>query len=88
VTLTASNISDEIPSTPTNPVTQQVTFYYNSSSGTKVTLGTVTVSSSGTWTLSSPTAFGLAAGTYTLYAQAEDSYGVFGDLAALTLTVQ
>jgi hypothetical protein len=29
----------------------------------------------------------LAPGTYTLYAQAEDSYGVFGGLAALTLNV-
>jgi hypothetical protein len=30
----------------------------------------------------------LAPGTYTLFAQAEDSYGVFGDLIATTLTVQ
>jgi hypothetical protein len=30
----------------------------------------------------------LARGNYALFAQGEDSYGVFGDLAALTLTVQ
>ena len=43
--------------------------------------------SSGAWTLSSPKTFGLSAGTYTLFAQAEDSYGVFGDPVAITLTV-
>jgi hypothetical protein len=31
---------------------------------------------------------GLTAGTYKLFAQAEDSDGVFSDPAALTLTVQ
>jgi hypothetical protein len=30
----------------------------------------------------------LASGTYTLYAQAEDSYGVFGDPLPESLTVQ
>jgi hypothetical protein len=66
----------------------QVAFYYFDSSGNQVTLGTVTVSSAGSWTLTSATAFGLPAGTYTIYAQAEDSYGVFGDPVAITLTVQ
>jgi hypothetical protein len=32
--------------------------------------------------------FSLTSGTYTLFAQAEDSYGVFSDPFALTLTVQ
>jgi hypothetical protein len=30
----------------------------------------------------------VATGTYTVFAQAEDSYGVFGDLFAMSLTVQ
>jgi hypothetical protein len=30
----------------------------------------------------------LASGTYTLYAQAEDSYGVFGDPLSFSLTMQ
>ena len=44
-------------------------------------------STGGAWTLTSGTAFGLTSGTYTLYAQAEDSYGIFGDAVALTLQV-
>ena len=59
----------------------------NHSSGNLVTLGTVLVSSGGTWTLTSENAFGLTAGTYTLYAVAQDSDGVFGDPDALTLQV-
>jgi len=43
--------------------------------------------SSGAWTLSSPKTFGLSAGTYKLFCQAEDSYGVFRDPAAITLMV-
>jgi uncharacterized delta-60 repeat protein len=84
LTLTANNITDEIPSATIT----QVAFYYFDSSGNQVTLGTVTVSNAGSWTLSSATAFGLPAGTYTIYAQAEDSYGIFGDPFAITLTVQ
>jgi uncharacterized delta-60 repeat protein len=80
LTLTASNITDANP----GATITQVAFYYSNSSGTKVTLGTITVSSGGAWTLTSATTFGLTAGTYTLYAQAEDSYGVFGDPLALT----
>jgi hypothetical protein len=40
------------------------------------------------WTLTSSSAFGLTAGTYTLFARAEDSDGVFGDPVALSLQVQ
>jgi uncharacterized delta-60 repeat protein len=84
LTLTASTIVD----LTAGATITQVAFYYFDSTGNKVTLGTVTVSSAGSWTLNSATAFGLPAGTYTIYAQAEDSYGIFGDPFALTLTVQ
>jgi uncharacterized delta-60 repeat protein len=84
LTLTASNFEDF---TAGASITQ-VTFYYYNGTGTKVTLGTVTVSSSGAWTLNSKNAFGLLAGTYTIYAQADDTYGIFGDPFAITLTVQ
>jgi uncharacterized delta-60 repeat protein len=84
LTLTASNITDEIPSATIT----QVALYYYDGTGTKVTLGTVSQSTGGAWTLTSPTAFGLTAGTYTIYAQAEDSYGIFGDPFTITLTVQ
>jgi hypothetical protein len=40
------------------------------------------------WTLTNSSAFGLTAGTYTLFAQAQDNYGVSSDPDALTLTVQ
>jgi uncharacterized delta-60 repeat protein len=84
VTLTASNIVD----LSAGATITQVAFYYYNGTGTKVTLGTVTVSSGGAWTLNSQNAFGLLAGTYTIYAQADDTYGIFGDPFALTLTVQ
>jgi uncharacterized delta-60 repeat protein len=84
LTLTASNIEDF---TAGASITQ-IAFYYYNGTGTKVTLGTVIVSSSGAWTLNSKNAFGLLAGTYTIYAQADDTYGIFGDPFAITLTVQ
>jgi uncharacterized delta-60 repeat protein len=83
VTLSAGNIIDANP----GATVTQVTFFYYDSSGNQVTLGTVTQSSGGTWTLTSQTAFGLGPGTYTLFAQAEDGYGAFGDPLALTLPV-
>jgi hypothetical protein len=86
LTLSADNITDEIPSPPYT-VTQQVTFYYYDTSGHKVTLGTTAPSSGGAWTLNSRTAFGLTAGTYTIYSQAEDNYGIFGDPFAISLTI-
>jgi uncharacterized delta-60 repeat protein len=81
VTLTASNLTDANPGS----TIAQVTFYYFDSSGNKVTLGTVTQGSAGAWSLTFTVS--LPPGTYTLYAQAEDSYGVFGDPVPLTLQV-
>ena len=81
MTLTATNISDEIPSATIT----QVAFYVQIN-GSNTLLGYGTQSSPGVWTLTLTVT--LAPGTYTLYAQAEDNYGIFGDLAALTLTVQ
>jgi hypothetical protein len=85
VTLTASNLTD------TNPgaTITQVAFYYLDNSGNQHLLGYAAQTSPGVWTLSfSPSTFSLTSGTYTLFAQAEDSYGVFSDPFALTLTVQ
>jgi hypothetical protein len=82
VTLTSSNITVANP----NSTITLVTFYYFDSSGNKVTLGTGTQTSPGVWTLNLTVS--LAPGSYTIYAQAEDSYDVFGDPFALPLTVQ
>jgi uncharacterized delta-60 repeat protein len=90
VTLTASNITD---GNPYSNITQ-VAFYLDSNNdgtletGTDTPLGTATQTSPGVWTLSSTDAFGLSAGSDTLFAQAKDSYGVLGSPLALTLTVQ
>src|SRR5262249_51618524 len=80
VTLTASNIAAD------GGTITQVTFYYYDSNGNKAVLGYGTEDSSGDWILNFTV--NLASGTYTLYAQAQDSDGVLGDPAALTLTVQ
>jgi hypothetical protein len=90
VTLTAGNIIDANP----GATVTQVAFYLDSNhddklDGADTLLGQATQTSPGGWTLSfSPSTSGLTFGTYTLFAQAEDSYGVFGDPFALTLTVQ
>jgi uncharacterized delta-60 repeat protein len=81
-TLTASNITDGNP----NSTITQVTFYYFDANGNKVVLGTGTADGSGDWILNFTV--NLASGSYTLYAQAQDNYGVLGDPAALTLTVE
>lgn len=81
VTLTAAGITDGNP----NSTIRRVEFYYFDATGTKVTLGTATQGSGGAWSIT--VAAPLAPGTYTLYARAEDSYGVWGDPAALALTV-
>jgi hypothetical protein len=78
LTLTASNIV-----MPGASITQ-VSFYYFDSSGAKHVLGNGTPTSTGVWTLTMTV--NLTPGTYTLYAQAEDSLGLFSD-TALTLTV-
>lgn len=80
-TLTASGITDGNPSSTIT----QVTFYYIDSSGTKPVLGQFTQTSPGVWTLNFTV--GLASGTYTLYAQAQDNFGVLGDPLGLTLQV-
>lgn len=85
-TLTASNFANSSTIT-------QVAIYLDSNNdgtlepGTDTLLGYATQTSPGVWTLTNSSAFGLTAGTYTLFAQAEDSDGVFGDPDALTLTV-
>jgi hypothetical protein len=85
VTLTASNITDGNP----NSTIKQVAFYADSNSDgildagdTLLGYGTLT---SGGWSF--PSTVNLAPGTDTLFAQAEDSYGVFGDPLALQLHV-
>ncbi len=81
VTLAASNITDgNAGSTIT-----LVTFYYVDGTGTKQVLGYGTQTSPGVWTLTSTVS--LAPGSYTLYAQAQDSYGALGDPIALALQV-
>jgi uncharacterized delta-60 repeat protein len=82
VALTASNISLADPSSTIT----QVAFYYVDSSGNQQFLGYGTQTSPGTWTFNYMV--NLAAGTYTLIAQATDSDGILGDPFALTLTVQ
>src|SRR5262249_47910813 len=81
LTLTASNITDEIP----GATITQVAFYVQIN-GTNTLLGYGAQTSPGIWTFTFTVS--LAPGTYTLLAQAEDNYGVFGDLFAITLTVQ
>jgi hypothetical protein len=91
VTLTASSISDGNPQASIS----QVTFYLDSNNdGTLETsgsnadtlLGYGTLSSTGGWTFTWSTT-GLTAGTYKLFAQAKDNYGVYGDPASLTVTL-
>jgi len=88
VTLTVGNITD----TNSGATITQVAFYVDSdnngvldSADTLLSYGTQT--SPGEWTLSSANAFGLSHGNYTVFAQAEDSGGVFGDPFAITLAV-
>jgi len=81
LTLTASNISDRDLDTIT-----QVSFYYFDSTGAKQVLGTGTQTSTGAWTLTVKA--NLAPGIYSLYAQAQESDGLFGPAVALILTVQ
>jgi uncharacterized delta-60 repeat protein len=89
VTLTASGITDGNPGVSIT----QVAFYLDSNRdgvlepGTDQLLGYATQTSPGVWTFTFSTT-GWAAGSYTLFAQAKDSYSVLGDPGALTLTVQ
>jgi hypothetical protein len=70
LTLTASNITDSNP----NSTITQVAFYVQVN-GTNTLLGYGTQTSPGVWTFTFTVS--LAPGTYTLYAQAEDNYGLF-----------
>jgi len=81
VTVTASNITDEIPSATIT----QVAFYYIDTSGIQQLLGYGAQTSTGVWTLTFTV--NLPSTSYALLAQAEDSYSVFGDPVAITLTV-
>ena len=83
LTLTASNVTDG----NANSTITQVAFYVQNN-GSNTLLGYGTQTSTGVWALASTNTSGLSAGTYTLFAQAEDSYGVFGDPVLLALTVQ
>jgi hypothetical protein len=88
VTLTAANIGDGNPGVTIT----QVAFYLDSNGdgrlelGTDTLLGYATQTSPGVWTFTW-SATGWATGSYTLFAQARDSYGVFGDPVALSLQV-
>jgi uncharacterized delta-60 repeat protein len=91
VTLTAGSITDGNP----GATITQVAFYLDSNNdGTLETSGTNadtllgygTLNSSGVWTFTWSTT-GLTAGTYKLFAQAQDNYGVYSDAASLTVTL-
>lgn len=88
VTLTASNITDSY--NPNSTITQ-VAFYVDANGDGKLDPSTDTLVgygtySGGTWTFTSSTAEWLS-GSYTLFAQAQDSYNAFSDPLALTLLV-
>jgi uncharacterized delta-60 repeat protein len=80
VTLTASNIT---LADPGSTITQ-VAFYVQIN-GTNTLLGYGTQTGSGVWTFTFTV--NLTPGTYTLFAQAQDSDGVFGDPLAASLQV-
>jgi hypothetical protein len=87
LTLAASNFTDPNP----GATITQVAFYLDSNTDGKLEAGDTLLgygfqTSTGVWTLTfSTTAW--APGTYTLFAQAEDNFGVFGDPFAMTLIV-
>jgi probable HAF family extracellular repeat protein len=82
VTLTAANITDTNPGATITHVA-----FYVQINGNNTLLGEGTQTSPGVWKFNYTVT--LPPGSYTLFAQAEDSYGygVFGDPLALTLTV-
>jgi uncharacterized delta-60 repeat protein len=84
LTLTASGFTDANP----GATVTQVTFYLDSNGDGVLDAGDVQIgqTSSGPWTINYSTA-GLAARTYTLFAQAQDSYGALGDPLAVTFQV-
>jgi uncharacterized delta-60 repeat protein len=89
LTLTVQSITDPNPSANIT----QVGLYADSNGdgklepGSDTLLGYATQTSPGVWTFTFATT-GWAPGNYTLFAQAEDNYGLFSDPLALLLTVQ
>jgi hypothetical protein len=87
LTLTASNLADANPGS----IITQVAFYLDSNGdgilepATDTLLGYATQTSPGVWTYTFTV--NLSSGSYTLFAKAEDSYGVLGHPVMLTLTV-
>jgi hypothetical protein len=85
VTLTAANV---VALNPGSTVAQ-VAFYQDANGdgrlepGSDTFLGYGVQTRPGVWTLTFSTA-GLTGGTYTLFARAGDSFGVFGDPLAIT----
>ena len=82
VTLTASGITD---SNPGSTVTQVA--FYAQVNGTNTLVGYGKQSSSGTWTFVLTRPASWSAGSYTVFAQATDSYGVVGNAASISLQV-
>jgi uncharacterized delta-60 repeat protein len=87
VTLTAGNITDGNAGASIT----RIAFYVDSNGDGKLDvsdalLGYGTPAGGGTWTLTFATTVWVA-GTYTLFAQAADSYGALGDAVTLTLQV-
>jgi uncharacterized delta-60 repeat protein len=85
--LTVSNITDSNPSATIT----QVAIYVDSNGDGKLDsgdtlIGYATQTSPGVWTLTYTVT--LAPGTYTLFAQAQDNYGLFSNPLSLTLNVQ
>jgi uncharacterized delta-60 repeat protein len=86
--LTAGNIQDANPGASI----AQIAFYIDTNGdgelepGTDTLLGYGTQTSTGAWTFTFSTT-GLASGRSTIFARAEDSYGVFGDPFAINVTV-
>jgi hypothetical protein len=76
----ASNLTDEIPSATIT----QMDFYYSTAAEPSPSWATERRAAPGVWTFTFTV--NLAPGTYTLYAQAEGSYGIFGDPLPVTLT--
>jgi hypothetical protein len=81
LTLTASNITD---ANPNSGITQVLIYGPNSIGGTPI--GYATQTSPGVWAFTFSTA-GMAAGTYTFYGQAVDSYGTSSLPASVTVQV-
>ena len=86
-TLTVSNITDTNPSATIT----QVAMYMDSNGDGKLdsgdtVIGYATQTCPGVWTLTYTV--NLATGTYTLFAQPQDNYGLFSNPYALSLTVQ